>query len=504
MTRRERPPAVTRHLNSLLWLPAVLAALFGWYFVSEDLPASRPERLDRDTEVAATGTVLRRKPGGAVEVRYDNPVTEQIVTAEVYPYDGDLVPEPGARVALIVRRDDPLDVYVEGDAAPLYPGLIGYGAGLFAAALPVLMRRYAQRRNEHLVAAPVASFSMAGVLTPHPRRRFRCDLSLYPLDAAAAAPPLCTVPVHITAGARIVTQVFPVEVKGSPRPLGRVVARAGDTVLWPAGRAGRRADHPRPIGAVRLAAPLGEAPAEGRARPPGLLTMAPAEAGLLGMAVGVLAIVGAVTAVNGSQAADVLATGTAVVGEVVGHESGDTMVVLRYRRDGTDHTTKAPADFASDYRKGVRYPVRLDPDDPARARLPAEPYDAAEPVVWALLPVAVLGERVLSHWRSWRRNRAVAVQGPWRQAWSRAGPGADDLLVCDEQGEVVCGVIARGNTYRSSVAVPVVAAGALEPGAPVAVWSADGQPLRIAHPATNGGASGGSGWSWARRRPKPG
>lgn len=146
--------------------------------------------------------------------------------------------------------------------------------------------------------------------------------------------------------------------------------------------------------------------------------------------------------------------------------------------------------------------MRLNPDDPARARLPAEPYDAAEPIVWALLPVAVLGKRVLSHWRSWHRNRAVAAQGPWRQAWARAGPDAEDLLVCDGDsgGEVLCGVIAKGNTYRSSVAVPVVVAGALEPGTPVAVWWTDGKPLRVVHPATNGGAGGGSRWVWARRR----
>jgi hypothetical protein len=92
VTRRERPPAVARHRNTALWLPVAALALFGWSFVTEDLPASRPERVDRPDEVAVDGRVVEETTGGALEVRYTHPVTEQEVTAEVYVWDADLAP----------------------------------------------------------------------------------------------------------------------------------------------------------------------------------------------------------------------------------------------------------------------------------------------------------------------------------------------------------------------------------------------------------------------------
>ena len=499
MTRRERPPAVTRHLNSLLWLPVATAALFGWFLVTEDVPASRPERLDPATEFAADGRVLRRKPGGTVDVRYTNPVTEQRVTAELYAWDGDLVPARGGTVRLIVDRDDPLDVVADGDVMPLSTNLVVYVAWIGGAALPALMRRYAVRRTERLVAAPAASFSMVGVLTPH-RRRTRCTLHLYPLDAPVGSPPVCSVPVLTTGQARIAPLLFPVEVKGSPRPLGRVVARSGDALLWPASRAGRRSDHPCPPGPARPIVPLEGAPAVRRTLPslsPGALRT---EGAVAGVTLGLLAVVVAVTAYNGGKAGEVLAEGRLVLGEIVEHEGEDDVVVLKYSEGGAVRTTRASVDFASDYRKGLRYPVRLDPDDPARSRLPAEPYDAAEPIAWAVGP-AVLGlGLLLNRWRDWRRNRATARQGPCWHAWVRGGGEADDLVVCDEGGTAVCGAVVPGNTYRAATPIPVVVAGTVEPGNPIAMWMADDRPLTVVQPATNGSSGRAARqWPWIRR-----
>ncbi|MGH9178045.1 MAG: hypothetical protein ACRD0N_05770, partial [Acidimicrobiales bacterium] len=243
MTGRERPPAVTRFRNSTLWLPVAVLAGVGWAFVIEDLPASRPARLDPAEEVALDGRVLGRAPGDSVEVGYFHPTTEQEVEAEVHVWDGDLVPERGGTLRLIVRRDDPLSAAAAGDAMPLTANLGGYAILVAGACLPAAMRRFFVWRTERLAGAEAPSFAMAATLTPH-RRRFRCDLHLYPLDAAEQAPPVCTVAVLTTGQARIGSQVFPVEVKGSPRPLGRVVARSGAAILWPAGRAGRRSAHP--------------------------------------------------------------------------------------------------------------------------------------------------------------------------------------------------------------------------------------------------------------------
>ncbi|MBW3615679.1 MAG: hypothetical protein KY439_10285 [Actinobacteria bacterium] len=497
MTRRERPPAVTRHCNSTLWLPLATVAFFGWFFVTEDVPAAKPERLDAAEEVAVDGLVVATKPGGAVEFRYLHPATDQTVTTEVYVWDRDLVPERGGRVRLLARRDDPLAAVAEGDVMPLHTNLVVYGAWLVGALLPPLMRRFAIRRTERLVAAPVPSFSMVAAVAPRPGRRFRCDLHLYPLDATEGAPPLCSVPILVTGQARLGTQVFPVEVKGSPRPLGSVVARRGELLLWPAGRAGRRAEHPRPGGPPRPVQQLPAASATGgHAGPPGLVTIG-REAALLVAALVLLAFVVAVTAATAAEERQAFSGAAVVLGEVVDHEGTDDVVVLRYGREGESRTTRAPADFASDYRKGIRYPARLHPTDPARARLVAEPYDPVEPVVWGALPAMILGVVLWSRWRNWRRNCRVAREGPWWQAWARAGEADEEIVLTDDQGSVVSGAIARNPGPWLDRPAPVVVAGSAEPGTPIAVWLVDGASLAIVHPATNGAGPTGR-WSWWR------
>ncbi|MGI8685175.1 MAG: hypothetical protein ACR2MO_08835 [Acidimicrobiales bacterium] len=506
MRRRERPPVVTRHCNSTRWFLAAAVALVGWIFVADDLPASRPERLDPADEVAVEGRVLGTTPGGATEVRYLHPVTEQRVTAEVHVWDGDRVPERGGTMRLIVQRDNPLAATAEGDAMPLHTNLLVNGSVVLGAALPLLMRRFGVRRTERLVNAPTPTFSMVAVLAARNRRRFRCDLHLYALDALEGEPPLCSVPVLTTGGARIGAQVFPVEVKGSPRPLGRVVARSGAALLWPAARAGRRADQPRPSGPARAVEPLPAVPADGgRPLPSRLLPAMKGELAVLAGALGLVALVAVLTQANAADARELSSSGTIVIGEVVRLAGADDVVVLRYEREGATRTARAPVDYASDYRKGVRYPVRVDnPSDPSRARLVAEPYDAVEPVVWAAVPAVVLTGVSWSRMRSWRRNRRVARDGPWSRAHARAGADPVELVLTDDDGRPVGGVIAREQRAPLSSPVPVVIAGTAEPGDPIAVWLPDGRCLAVVHAATNG-ASRVPGarwsWSWSRRRP---
>lgn len=500
MSRRERPPAVTRHCNSTLWLPLATIALFGWFFVTEDLPASRPERLDPVDEVAVVGRVVETKPGQALDVTYVHPVTEQRVTTDLYIWDGDLVPAPSGTIRLVVRRDDPLAAVAEGDVMPWHTNALVYGAWVIGALLPQLTRRFGVRRTERLMAAPMASFAMVGVLAPRRRRRFRCDLHLYPLDAPDGAPPVCSVPVLTTGQAAIGTRTFPVEVKGAPRPLGRVVARIGDIPLWPAGRAGRRADYPRLAGVPQPTAglpPVATAPAP----PPrsGLLSAVAAQAAFLVGAVVLVIVVVAVTASNGARARQLVSEGTPVIGEVIDHGGADDVVVLRYQRDGESHTAKAPADFASDFRKGIRYPARLDPTDPARARLLAEPYDAVEPVVWAVLPALALGGLTWSRWRNARRNLAAARQGPWFHALARAGTDPHDVILTDDEGNPVCGAIARQQGQWRPEPEHVVVGGPVEPGGPIAVRLPGGRWLLVVHPATNGVDVPKAGWAkWLR------
>lgn len=500
MTGRERPPAVARHRNTALWLPVAAMALFGWFFVTEDLPASRPELVDRPDEVAVDGRVVEETTGGALEVRYTHPVTEQEVTAEVYVWDADLAPAPGATIRLVADRDDPLSASAAGDAMPWHTNAAVYLAWLAGTTLPALTRRYGVWRSERLAAALSPGFAMAGTVTPAPGRRFRCDLHLYPLDAPAHALPVCTVPVLTTGGARLADHVFGVEAKGFPRPLGRVVARTGGTILWPAGRASRRAVHPRPAGPVRPVDPLAARERPAARRPSGAVPALGPELAALAACVAVVAITVVATLLNRADARVVATEGRPVVGEVVAHEGADdTVVVLRYEDGGATRVTRAPADFASDYRKGTRYPLRLDPDEPARARLDAEPYDAVEPVAWVALPALAAAGLVGSRWRSWRRNRAVAAEGPWWAALARVGDRSGELVVSDLDGGVVCGVMVRRrlSAVPGGEPVPVVVAGDPEPGAPVAVWRAGGRALPVVLPATNAGSCT---TRWARWR----
>ena len=474
MSRRGRPPAVTRYLWAPAWWPLLAVGLFGSLFVLEDLPASRAE-VDPAEEAVVTGTAVRK--GGDVEVRYRHPVTEQVVEAPLHVVRADLEPDPGEAVSLVVRRDDPLSVAVHGDDFPLTTNLLVYGLWVGGASLPVLARWFGTRRAERLAAGPEPTFAMSGALVASGHLR-RCHLELYPLDARPGAEPLCSVRVLTTAQAPLAGRTFPLEVKGSPRPFGRVVAQAGGTVLWPAGRAlGRRGGRGRPAAAGGPPVPLRPttAPAvrwRARRRPffevAAWLTLAAA------------VVFGAVLASTLSNAADADRTarhGRPVIGEVVGRE-GDTVVVLRYEADGSQ-ATRAPADFPRDYRVGIRFPIRLDPDDPGRARLDAEPYDVREPLVWGGLPLAAAAWWLARRWRTWRRNLRAARRGPWWRAEGRLVANDGRVgVVCLSNGEDVVAAVPVGPPPDTGPApTPVVVAGDRDPSGPAAVWWEGTEPV---------------------------
>jgi hypothetical protein len=86
--------------------------------------------------------------------------------------------------------------------------------------------------TERLVASPAQAYAMEASMT---RRLFQFHprLQLFPLDAPNGTRPVCEVPII---DRRVRKGTFPVEVKGTPRASGRVVARAADgEILWPSG-----------------------------------------------------------------------------------------------------------------------------------------------------------------------------------------------------------------------------------------------------------------------------
>jgi nitrosocyanin len=192
------------------------------------------------------------------------------------------------------------------------------------------------------------------------------------------------------------------------------------------------------------------------------------------------AVVSATTLRNASRSHQISREGIPMVGEVVAHAGADDVVVLGYQRDGS-RTARAPVDFASDYPVGIRYPMRLDPADPARARLVTEPYDATEPHVWAAIPLAGAALWLAHRWRTWRRTRRAAGRGPWwhARATQLDHNGRTGLIAVMTGDDVIAGVPV-GPLPPSPDAgepTPVIVAGELEPGGPVALWWEEAEPV---------------------------
>lgn len=478
MSRRGRSPAVRRYLWGPIVWPALALVTFGSFFVFEDLRWSRPHRLDPERETPVVGTAV--DDDGETKVRYRHPVTGQEVVAPLWVWDERHRPEAGDEVALVADNADPLSVDVAGDRFPVTENLLVYALWVVGASVPFVARRFAVWRTERLAASSAPTFAMAGTLV-RSSVLGRCQLQLFALDAPQGGEPLCSVRVLTTAHAPLAQRTFPVEVKGSPRPLGRVVAQTGGVVLWPAGRAlGRRSGRGRPRVAGGPPTPLlpGERPLVPW-RGDRIVFFKAAAVATIASAL-LFAVVFASTLRNGRRSDEISREGIPVVGEVVGHADDDDVVVLRYERDGV-RTARAGVDFASDYPVGIRYPMRLDPLETDRARLAAEPYDANEPRVWAAVPLGGAAVWLGHRWRTWRRIRHAATCGPWwhARATSMYHDGRRGLTAVIAGDDVIAGVPVGPLPAHSGQGerTPVIVAGELEPGGPAALWWDEAEPV---------------------------
>lgn len=233
MNPADRPPAVRRWLRRpLLYLVAALG-LAAWLTFIDAQDRRKDEQSFSDGLRRSAQPDVTWDGGRAIDLTYTHP-SGQVVRASTYVWHSDLLPSRGEPIEVMVSRTDPTDVRLVGDryepGSPLQYLLFG---------VPPLAawatRRRSMRQSVRSAASDPLAYQMRAVASSPGWWSARWRLHLYPLDASAGSMPVCTVPL-IAQPAALGERM--VEVKGSPRSWGRVVARdqATGEVLWPSGR----------------------------------------------------------------------------------------------------------------------------------------------------------------------------------------------------------------------------------------------------------------------------
>ena len=395
----------------LRWLLAAIAAAIGFTVLSATDADYQNRRFD--DAIHLSGVVSTDYDGRSLEVpiAYENPLTEQHVETTFHVVHYDDVPDPGSTIAVEVGRDNPRAIRIEGVAVDPDEDRVEIASVIALLLLgPLLLRGLGLRRARRLIDRPDKSFVMTAGLGAHRRGR-RPLLNLYPLDSDPSAAAVCVVPLAASHGLPVGGEYFTVDVKGSPRPFGRVVARLeSGEILWPAARAlASRGQHLRPTGRLAHPVPAADRPTNVRLVP--VWRQMPLEAGLLGALMVIAALVTLQTLRNADSAETVAARSVRTNGEVIDNHSSH--VTVRYSWDGNETTAEAPVQSGGGYQRGLRYPVLVDTRQPTSIRMAMEPYNTAGPIIWmwlvagaAAVPVA---HRLSQRWSARRNVR----RGPW-------------------------------------------------------------------------------------------
>ncbi|MEO5841902.1 MAG: hypothetical protein ABIQ73_02710 [Acidimicrobiales bacterium] len=396
----------------LRWLLAAIAAVIG--FTVLGITDADFRNRPFDDAIQLQGVVAGDYDGRSLKVpiTYDNPLTEQLVetTFRVANY-GD-VPEPASTIAIDVGRDNPRAIRIQGLAVPRDEDRVELAEVAALLSLgPLLLRWFGLRQSRRLIDRPDKSFVMTAALGSHRRGR-RPLLHLYPLDSNPSAAAVCVVPLAASYGLPVGGEYFTVEVKGSPRPFGRVVARLeSGEILWPAARAlASRGKHARPTVSLAHGVPVADRPTA--IRLVSISQQMPFEVAVFGALVIFATAMTLLTLRNSDWASTVAARSVPTNAEVVNSHSSD--VVMRYSWNGSDLTARAPAQSGGGYQRGLRYPILVDPRDPSSIRTAMEPYNTAGPIIWAWLVAGIaalpVAHRLSQRWSARRHIR----RGPWQ------------------------------------------------------------------------------------------
>ena len=350
-----------------------------------------------------------------VPITYDNPLTEQRVETTFRVVHYNEVPEPGATIAIEVGRDNPRAIRIEGTA--LDPDddnveIASVVALLLAGALA--LRWFGMRRARSLIDRADKSFVMSAALGAHRRGR-RPLLHLYPLDSDPAASAVCMVPLAASHGLPVGGGYFTVEVKGSPRPFGRVIARleTGE-ILWPAARAlASRGQYPRPTGRLTNEIPVAPQPDNVRIVP--VWRQMPLELILFAVLAALAALITLQTLRNADWADEIEARSVRTNAEVI--DGRGQRVTFRFPWNGTEMTAEAPAQSGGGYQRGLRYPILVDARQPTSIRTAMEPYNTG-PIIWMWLIAGAAAVPVAHRlWQRWSARRKLH-RGPWHAMWA--------------------------------------------------------------------------------------
>ena len=234
MTRSHRPLVVMRWLRIPLWFLLAGSALATALFVA-DVRTARQERAALDEGYHTTAYIDTGWNGrSTVPLSYENPQTHEVVRTSTYVWNDTLLPKHVGAVDIDASRTDPKDVRIAGDRFPATTNIPSYLSWIALALIVWLARRRTIHATERLMASPAQAFAMEASTRRGPFQ-LHARLQLFPLDVPNGSRPACEVSVI---DRRVRNGTFPVEVKGTPRAFGRVVARTADgEILWPSGRA---------------------------------------------------------------------------------------------------------------------------------------------------------------------------------------------------------------------------------------------------------------------------
>jgi hypothetical protein len=147
-----------------------------------------------------------------------------------------------------------------------------------------------------------------------------------------------------------------------------------------------------------------------------------------------------------------------------------------------------PVDWPGDQKIGLKLPAVV---DGAHVRFLRERYDAAEPILWAACPAAVIAGLLLVQLRTWRAGGRVAARGPWRAVTARRRGGSQLTYLALSSGAETATVLevriplTSVEPLGARVGGPPIRlemAGEADPGSPIALRHS-GRLLPVTSPA---------------------